>query len=170
MGMKKLLTNAWVPPSFPLIPLAPPTLELGDPCEQRPEESFLEERLMCQAVPGVSCDKVSTAGSWLSLGLGQSSLNKLLRCEHHWHYVFFPLFLGRWKSGKQPASSIGPARAKDVAFGLEALTEAKVGVQPPVPACHPAGSRRARDKSWGSPGDATGRLSPQSSGLRPSMQ
>lgn len=76
MGMMELSTNAQVPPSFSLIPLVPPTLELGDPCEQRPEESFSEEWLMCQAVSGMSCDKVSRAGSWLSLGLSGTKFFK----------------------------------------------------------------------------------------------
>lgn len=55
--------------------------------------------------------------------------------------MLFPLLLESWRAGNQPAPRIGPTRAKDVAFGLGALTEAKVGMQLPVPTCCPAGSR-----------------------------
>jgi len=63
-------------PGFPTYATCAPTLELGDPCEQRAEESFLEGWLLCQAVSGVSCDEASTAGSWLSQSLSRTKFLK----------------------------------------------------------------------------------------------
>lgn len=63
-------------PSFLLIPFVPPTLELGDPCEQRAEESLSEEWLIFWAVSGLSCEEISTAGSWLSQSLSRTKFLK----------------------------------------------------------------------------------------------
>lgn len=84
-----------------------------------------------------------------------------------------PLSLGRWGAGNQPAPRTGPAHDKDIAFGLRALTEAKVGMQHPVPTCCPAGSRADTEQGelstnpGATPEDALGRLRPQSSGPSP---
>lgn len=84
-----------------------------------------------------------------------------------------PLFLGRWRAGNQPAPRIDPAHAKDIAFGLGALTGAKVGMQHPVPTCCPAGSRADTEQGelgtnpGDTPEDAFACLCPQSSGPSP---